>query len=88
MAELIFPDSHIPAGEPPSVASSSRHISSRRQIKRSEMTAAEQKYGIAPVPDDSVDYQPEVIVVGGGAESVRSKVASWSWCWVRWALPS
>ena len=44
-----------------------------RQIKRSEMTAAEIKYGIAPVPDETVTYQPDVIVVGGGAEAIRSQ---------------
>jgi hypothetical protein len=43
-----------------------------RQIKRSEMSAAELKFGIAPVPDRSVVYQPNVIVVGGGAEAIRS----------------
>ena len=43
------------------------------QLKKSDMSVAEQKYGIAPVPDDSVTYQPDVIIVGGGAESVRSQ---------------
>jgi hypothetical protein len=47
-----------------------------RQIKRSEMTAAEVKYGIAPVPDDTVTYQPEVIVVGGGADMIRAQSSS------------
>ncbi len=37
------------------------------------MSAAEQKYGIAPTPDPNVEYQPDVILVGGGAESVRSQ---------------
>jgi hypothetical protein len=37
------------------------------------MSPAEQKYGIAPIPNSSVTYQPDVIVVGGGAESVRSQ---------------
>jgi hypothetical protein len=37
------------------------------------MTAAEVKYGIAPVPDETVTYQPEVIVVGGGAEAIREQ---------------
>ena len=36
------------------------------------MTAAEVKYGMAPVPDASVTYQPNVIIVGGGAEAVRA----------------
>jgi hypothetical protein len=41
------------------------------QIKKSEMTAAEVKYGIAPEPDPSVEYQPAVVLVGGGAEAIR-----------------
>jgi hypothetical protein len=44
-----------------------------RQLKRSDLTEAEQKYGIAPVPDDTVTYQPDVIVVGGGAEAIRAQ---------------
>jgi hypothetical protein len=43
-----------------------------RQLKKSEMTAAEIKYGVAPVPDPSVTYQPNVVIVGGGAEAIRS----------------
>jgi hypothetical protein len=37
------------------------------------MSAAEQKYGIAPIPDSSVTYQPDVIVVGGGADAIRAQ---------------
>jgi hypothetical protein len=44
-----------------------------RQLKRSELTEAELKYGIAPIPDSTVTYQPEVIVVGGGAAAIRSQ---------------
>ncbi len=44
-----------------------------RQLKRSELTEAEQKYGIAPVPDSTVTYQPDVIIVGGGAAAIRSE---------------
>ncbi len=43
------------------------------QLKKSDLTEAEQKYGIAPVPDNTVTYQPDVIVVGGGAEAIRSQ---------------
>ncbi len=50
-----------------------RHITTPRQIKKNEMSEAERKYGIAPIPDSSVEYQPDVIVVGGGAESVREQ---------------
>jgi hypothetical protein len=46
---------------------------SPRQLKKSELSVAEQKYGIAPIPDSSVTYQPNVIVVGGGANSIRSQ---------------
>ena len=44
-----------------------------RQLKKSELTVAEQKYGIAPIPDSSVTYQPDVIVVGGGADAIRAQ---------------
>lgn len=44
-----------------------------RQLKKSEMTEAEIKYGIAPVPNDSVTYQSDVVIVGGGADAVRSQ---------------
>ncbi|MEJ1963460.1 MAG: hypothetical protein WDO56_18645 [Gammaproteobacteria bacterium] len=55
-------------GRQPPVRTGSPH-----QLKKSEMSVAEQKYGIAPIPDASVTYQPDVIVVGGGADSVRSQ---------------
>lgn len=42
------------------------------QAKKSELSAAELKYGLAPVPDTSVVYQPAVVIVGGGAEAVRA----------------
>ena len=44
-----------------------------RQLRKSDLSAAEQKYGVAPVPDSTVTYQPDVIIVGGGAESIRSQ---------------
>ena len=57
------------------VAGCSRHGSPSsgppRQLRKSELTAAEQKYGVAPVPDKSVTYQPDVVVVGGGAAAIR-----------------
>src|SRR4051812_15141031 len=43
------------------------------QLKRSELTAAEQKYGVAPTPDPTVTYQADVIVVGGGADAIRAQ---------------
>lgn len=33
---------------------------------------AELTYGRAPVPDESITYQPDVVIVGGGADNVRS----------------
>ena len=44
-----------------------------RQLKKSELSVAERKYGIAPVPDKSVTYQPDVAVVGGGADAIREQ---------------
>lgn len=36
---------------------------------------AEQRYGAAPTPHPDVTYQPDVVIVGGGADSVRSVAA-------------
>jgi hypothetical protein len=47
-----------------------------RQLKKSEMTDAEIKYGIAPIPNSLVTYQPDVVVVGGGADAIRSQSSS------------
>jgi hypothetical protein len=47
-----------------------------RQLKKSELSVAEQKYGIAPTPDPSVTYQPDVIIVGGGADAIRAQSAN------------
>ena len=67
-------DDHRSAhGRPSGKAAPVRNIATPRQIKRSEMSAAEQKYGIAPTPDPNVEYQPNVILVGGGADSVKSQ---------------
>lgn len=40
------------------------------------MSPAEQKYGVAPVPDAAVAYQPDVIVVGGGGDAIRAQSTS------------
>ncbi len=63
---------------PSSTGTSNAQLASRssgppRQLKKSDLTAAELKYGLAPVPDPAVTYQPDVIIVGGGAESIRSQ---------------
>ena len=44
-----------------------------RQLRKSEMSEAEIKYGIAPVPSDAVTYQPDVVIVGGGPDVIRSQ---------------
>jgi hypothetical protein len=44
-----------------------------RQLRKSEMSEAEIKYGIAPVPSSAVTYQPDVIIVGGGPDVIRSQ---------------
>ena len=44
---------------------------SRGLVRISEMTEAEKRYGIAPLPHPEVTYQPEVVMVGGGAEAIR-----------------
>jgi hypothetical protein len=52
---------------------SSSRIGQPHQLKRSELSDSERKYGIAPIPDKSVTYQPDVIVVGGGAAAIRAE---------------
>jgi hypothetical protein len=43
-----------------------------RLATAADLTDAERRYGLAPRPDPSVTYRPDVIIVGGGAESVRA----------------
>ena len=40
------------------------------------MSEAEIKYGIAPMPSSAVTYQPDVIIVGGGPDVIRSQSGS------------
>jgi hypothetical protein len=47
-----------------------------RQLRKSEMSEAEIKYGIAPVPSNAVTYQSDVIIVGGGPDVIRSQSGS------------
>jgi hypothetical protein len=42
-----------------------------KTIRTTDLTEAERRYGRAPVPDPSVVYQPDVLILAGGAESVR-----------------
>ena len=60
----------------PGSSASARNSGAPRQLKPNELTEAERKYGIAPIPDDTIKYQPDVILVGGGAESIRSESAN------------
>ncbi|MFY1696772.1 hypothetical protein [Solwaraspora sp. WMMA2101] len=52
-----------PAGDPPAPTGPS--VSAQ----------AQQRYGAAPTPHPDVTYQPDVVIVGGGAASVRSVAA-------------
>jgi len=47
-----------------------------RQLRKSEMSEAEIRYGIAPVPSNAVTYRPDVIIVGGGPDVIRSQSGS------------
>ena len=49
-----------------------RAIGDIHLAKRSELTPAEVKYGVAPVQTPAVTYQPDVVIVGGGADAVRA----------------
>jgi len=42
-----------------------------RLLRPSELTDAERRYGHAPTPDPTVVYQPEVVIIEGGAQAVR-----------------
>lgn len=46
---------------------------SNRPIPHGKLTAAERTYGLAPHKDSSITYQPDVVIVGGGASSVVSQ---------------
>jgi hypothetical protein len=59
------PSSHSAAARPANTAA--------RQLKKSELSEAERRFGVAPVPDATVTYQPDVIIVGGGAAAIRSQ---------------
>lgn len=69
-----------PAAPPSSLSASSGHSAAARpantaarQLKKSELSEAERRFGVAPVPDATVTYQPDVIIVGGGAAAIRSQ---------------
>ncbi len=40
--------------------------------KFGNLTSAEEQYGLAPHPDSHIALQPDVVMVGGGADSVKS----------------
>lgn len=45
------------------------------EVNGLQLTEAEMHYGLAPVPHPDVTYAPDVVLVGGGAASVRSVTA-------------
>lgn len=49
----------------------SRPTSGAHLVKRSELTANEIKYGMAPTRSAAVTYQPNVVIVDGGADVIR-----------------
>ena len=49
----------------------SRPLSGAHLVKRSELTPNEIKYGMAPTRSAAVTYQPEVVIVEGGADVIR-----------------
>lgn len=53
-------------GRRPSPPASGAHL-----VKRSELTANEVKYGMAPTRSAAVTYQPNVVIVEGGADIIR-----------------
>lgn len=58
----------------PTTTATSAHASGPvRQLKKGDLSTAEKRFGIAPIPDASVTYQPDVIVVGGGAGAIQSQ---------------
>jgi len=48
---------------------------SGRLARLDELSEAEVRYGIAPTPSDSVEYQPDVVIVQGGGNSIRMQGA-------------
>lgn len=49
----------------------SRPTSGGHLVKRSELSANEIKYGLAPARSATVTYQPDVVIVEGGADVIR-----------------
>ena len=72
LATMTGCSQHAPDGSSSSDVRVSSTGSGTHQLKKSDLTAAQRRYGIAPVPDSSVTYQPDVILVGGGPEAIRS----------------
>ena len=48
-----------------------RPTSGAHLVKRSELSASEIKYGLAPARSSAVTYQPDVVIVEGGADVIR-----------------
>jgi hypothetical protein len=54
------------------VACQSLPVEPSHLARKNELTEAERKYGVAPRRDRSITYQPDVVIVKGGADIVRS----------------
>ena len=54
----------------------------RPVIQGHRLSEAEARYGQAPIPNPAVRYQPDVVMIGGGADSVRGESESG----VQWQL--
>jgi len=44
-----------------------------RPVQHEKLTLADRTYGLAPQKDSSITYQPDVVIVGGGASSIVSQ---------------
>src|SRR5262245_15944300 len=58
------------------IACQSRPLEPPHLARISELTDAERKYGVAPIADQSIRYQPDVVIVKGGAGIIRTVSAA------------
>ena len=66
-AALVIPLATLACSDPRSTAPLQLH-----PMTRSDLTAAEIMYGATPRPNPAITYQPDVILVDGGAETIRA----------------
>jgi hypothetical protein len=67
------PSTVQPSDAPQSTASET--ITDTGVLRGPTQLTPDERWGLAPDPDDSVTLQPDVIIVGGGAQSIRSLAA-------------